>query len=138
MQTSGIGPFVAHAPEFAGVVGEQPRLIKVVDTNAHEGPVYVAHEDALYFTSVPRVIDAPAPGEDAIDGLKVDQAGNLYVCGPGGIWILGANGQHLGTLKLPESPHNPAWGDADGQTLYVTALTSIYRVRLNISGIRPQ
>jgi gluconolactonase len=79
-----------------------------------------------------------AEGEDAIDGLKVDQAGNLYVCGPGGIWILGPDGRHLGTLALPESPHNLAWGDADGRSLYVTALTSIYRIRTLIPGIRPQ
>jgi gluconolactonase len=79
-----------------------------------------------------------APGEDAIDGLKVDQAGNLYVCGPGGIWILSPDGVHLGTLGLPEAPHNLAWGDADRQMLYITALTSVYRIRLNIPGIRPQ
>jgi gluconolactonase len=79
-----------------------------------------------------------APGEDAIDGLKVDRAGNLYVCGPGGIWVLSARGEHLGTLVLPEAPHNLAWGDEDGRTLYVTALTSVYRLRLGIAGIRPE
>jgi gluconolactonase len=79
-----------------------------------------------------------APGEDAIDGIKVDQAGNLYVCGPGGIWVLSPEGKQLGLLKLPEDPHNLAWGDEDGKTLYVTALTSIYRVRLSIAGVRPQ
>ena len=79
-----------------------------------------------------------APGEDAIDGLKVDRAGNLYVCGPGGVWVLSAEGVHLGTLSLPEAPHNLAWGDEDGRTLYVTALTSVYRLRLSIPGIRPE
>jgi gluconolactonase len=79
-----------------------------------------------------------APGEDAIDGIKVDVEGNLYVCGPGGIWVLSPAGEHLGTLRLPESPHNLAWGDADGRTLYVTALTSVYRLRLNVPGIRPE
>src|SRR5207244_6953395 len=79
-----------------------------------------------------------APGEDAIDGLKVDREGNLYVCGPGGIWVLSPEGEHLGTLRLPEAPHNLAWGDEDGRTLYVTALTSVYRIRLEIPGIRPQ
>jgi gluconolactonase len=79
-----------------------------------------------------------APGEDAIDGVKVDQAGNLYVCGPGGIWVLSPNGKHLGTIKTPEAPHNLAWGDEDGRTLYITALTSIYRMRLTIPGLRPQ
>jgi gluconolactonase len=78
-----------------------------------------------------------APGEDAIDGIKVDEEGNLYVCGPGGIWVLSAQGHHLGTLRLPEAPHNLAWGDADARTLYVTAETSIYRLRLAIPGLRP-
>jgi gluconolactonase len=78
-----------------------------------------------------------APGEDAIDGIKVDVEGNVYVCGPGGIWVLSPEGDHLGTLKLPESPHNLAWGDADSQALYVTALTSVYRLRLDVPGIRP-
>jgi gluconolactonase len=70
-----------------------------------------------------------APGEDAIDGIKVDEKGNLYVCGPGGIWVLSPEGEHLATLRLPEAPHNLAWGDEDGKTLYVTAETSIYRLR---------
>jgi gluconolactonase len=78
-----------------------------------------------------------ADGEDAIDGLKVDQTGNVYACGPGGIWVISPDGQQLGTLRLPEAPHNLAWGDADGRTLYVTALTSVYRIRLQIPGIRP-
>ncbi len=78
-----------------------------------------------------------APGEDALDGIKVDQQGNLYVCGPGGIWILSPQGKHLGLIKGPEDPHNLAWGDDDGKTLYITALTGIYRIRVNIPGIRP-
>jgi gluconolactonase len=76
--------------------------------------------------------------EDAIDGIKVDRAGNLYVCGPGGIWVLSPDGRHLGTLRLPETAHNLSWGDANGRTLYVTALTSVYRLRLEIPGIRPE
>ena len=78
-----------------------------------------------------------APGEDAIDGIKVDQRGNLFVCGPGGIWVLSPEGERLGLLRLPEDPHNLAWGDEDGLALYVTALTSVYRLRLNVPGIRP-
>jgi hypothetical protein len=46
-------------------------------------------------------------------------------------------GKHLGTLKGPEHPHNLAWGDDDGKTLYLAAQTGLYRMRLNISGIRP-
>jgi gluconolactonase len=78
-----------------------------------------------------------AEGEDAIDGIKVDELGNLYVCGPGGVWVLAPDGRHLGTLRLPEDPHNLAWGDPDGRSLYITALTSVYRLRLNVAGIRP-
>jgi gluconolactonase len=79
-----------------------------------------------------------APGEDAIDGIKVDVQGNVYVCGPGGLWVLSPDGEHLGTLRLPEAPHNLAWGDEDGRTLYITALTSVYRLRTNVRGIRPE
>jgi len=78
-----------------------------------------------------------AAGEDAIDGIKIDQAGNVFVCGPGGVWVLSPDGEHLGTLRLPEDPHNLAWGDADAHTLYITALTSVYRLRLTVPGIRP-
>jgi gluconolactonase len=79
-----------------------------------------------------------APGEDAIDGIKVDIKGNLYVSGPGGLWVLAADGTHLGTIKAPKHPHNMAWGDADGKTLYMTAQSGLYRMRLNIPGVRPQ
>ena len=75
-----------------------------------------------------------APGEDAIDGIKVDQRGNVYVSGPGGLWILSSDGRHLGTLRGPEHPHNMAWGDADGRTLYLAAQTGIYGLRLNVAG----
>jgi len=78
-----------------------------------------------------------APGEDALDGMKVDKQGNLYVSGPGGLWILSAGGKHLGTIVAPKEPHNLAWGDEDGKTLYLCALTGLYRMRLNIEGIRP-
>jgi gluconolactonase len=70
------------------------------------------------------------PGEDAIDGIKLDRDGNLFVSGPGGLWILSRDGRHLGTLRGPEHPHNLAWGDDDGRTLYLTAQTGLYRIRL--------
>jgi gluconolactonase len=74
-----------------------------------------------------------APGEDALDGVKVDQRGNVYVSGPGGLWILSPAGKHLGTIVTPEHPHNFAWGD-DGRSLYVTARSTLYRLRLNVAG----
>ncbi len=78
-----------------------------------------------------------APGQDALDGLKVDQQGNVYSTGPGGLWIFSPEGKPLGLIKGSEDPHNMAWGDDDGKTLYITALTSIYRIRLNVPGVRP-
>ncbi len=78
-----------------------------------------------------------APGEDALDGMKVDRSGNLYVSGPGGLWIVSAEGKHLGTIIAPKHPHNMTWGDADGKTLYLCARTGLYRMRLNVEGIRP-
>jgi len=76
----------------------------------------------------------PAPGEDAIDGIKVDVLGNVYVSGPGGLWVISAAGTHLGTIYAPKHVHNMAWGDDDGKTLYLCARSSLYRMRLNVAG----
>jgi gluconolactonase len=75
-----------------------------------------------------------APGEDAIDGIKVDEKGNLYVSGPGGLWVLSPEGRHLGTIVGPKHPHNMAWGDDDGKTLYLCAQSGLYKMRLGIAG----
>ncbi len=71
-----------------------------------------------------------APEPEALDGIKVDVEGNLYVSGPGGLWILSPAGKHLGTLRAPELPANFAFGGADGRTLYMAARTGLYRVQL--------
>jgi gluconolactonase len=76
-------------------------------------------------------------GEGVPDGMKVDQAGNLYVTGPGGIWIWDSKGHHLGTIILPEQPANLAWGDSDLKTLYITATTSLYALKTNARGFVP-
>jgi gluconolactonase len=78
-----------------------------------------------------------AKGEGVPDGMKVDLAGNLFVTGPGGIWVWDAGGRHLGTILLPEQPANLAWGDADLATLYITATTSVYRLKTNTHGFVP-
>jgi gluconolactonase len=77
------------------------------------------------------------PGDEALDGVKVDNEGNVYVSAPGGVWILSPDGRHLGTIRAEERPANFAWGDADGRTLYMAAHTGLYRVRLAVPGIRP-
>lgn len=78
-----------------------------------------------------------ARGDDAIDGIKVDIEGHVYVSGPGGLWIFAASGQHLGTVQMPRHPHNMAFGDADSRTLYVCAEDRLYRMRVLVAGIRP-
>lgn len=74
------------------------------------------------------------PGEDAWDGMKIDVKGNLYLSGPGGLWIVSPEGKHLGTIVGPEHPHNLAWGGEDHKTLYLAAQTGLYRLTVNISG----
>ena len=78
-----------------------------------------------------------APGDDGLDGIKVDQKGNLYVSAPGGLWVISPEGKHLGTIVTPRHAHNMAWGDADGKTLYLCSRSGLYRIRLNIAGVRP-
>jgi gluconolactonase len=80
--------------------------------------------------------DAPEDRDLALDGIKVDRKGNLYVSGPGGLWILDAEGKHLGTIRGPRLPANFAWGD-DGRTLCLTARSGLYRLPLRVVGILP-
>ena len=108
-------------------VGDWDEKHKVVNRYAVNSDGSLGKGDLLFDTT-------NAPGEDAIDGIKVDQRGNLYVSGPGGLWIISAEGKHLGTLHGPEHPHNIAWGEADRRTLYLAAQTGIYRIRLNVPG----
>jgi gluconolactonase len=78
-----------------------------------------------------------APGGEALDGMKVDREGLLFVSGPGGVWVISPEGKHLGTIQAPELPANMAFGDADGRTLYLAARTGVYRIRLSHEGVRP-
>jgi gluconolactonase len=74
-----------------------------------------------------------APGSEALDGIKLDREGHLYVSGPGGLWIIAPDGTHLGTLRAPRLPANFAWGE-DGKTLFLTARSGLYKTRLMIEG----
>jgi len=69
------------------------------------------------------------------DGLALDTQGNIFATGPGGVWIFTPEGKHLGTIQPDEVPANVTFGDADGKTLYMTARTGLYRVRLNAQGL---
>jgi gluconolactonase len=82
--------------------------------------------------------EEPGGKHDGVpDGMKVDKSGNLFVTGPKGIWVWDANGNHLGTIAMPEQPANLTWGDQDYRTLYITATTSVYRLEMKTQGFIP-
>ncbi len=80
----------------------------------------------------------PGAERDGVpDGMRFDEQGDLYVTGPLGVWVWNAKGRHLGTIVVPEQPANLAWGDDDYQTLYLTATTSVYKLRTRRRGFVP-
>jgi gluconolactonase len=78
--------------------------------------------------------DVTGDGGGAPDGMKMDSKGNLYTTGPGGIHIFAPDATDLGVIGLPEGPANFTWGDADLRTLFITATSSLYIVRVNVPG----
>ena len=62
------------------------------------------------------------------DGMKCDERGNIWVTGPGGVWVISAEGEHLGTILVPENTGNMTWGGADWHTLYIPSSTSLYAI----------
>ena len=76
------------------------------------------------------------PATGYADGMKPDVAGNIYCTGPKGIWIVSPSGAFLDTIGMSETPSNCNWGDADRKTLYITAGSSLYRIRLLTTGIK--
>lgn len=100
----------------------------------------VQHEDRI---SHPKLIIDMARGQEPCpfpcaagypDGMKVDQKGNIYSTGPGGIWVVTPDGKHLGTILVPDHPANLAFGGADGKTLFITCRPGLYRIRLKVAG----
>ncbi|MGH7910864.1 MAG: SMP-30/gluconolactonase/LRE family protein, partial [Candidatus Dormibacteraceae bacterium] len=76
----------------------------------------------------------PDPRRGSPDGIKCDALGNLWVTGPGGVWVVSPSGEHLGTVLVPEKAANLNWGGPGWNQLYVTASTSLYRIRTRIPG----
>ena len=102
----------------------------VADAGRREVRVYdlgTANPSRTFATVVPwkRGIQGSA------DGITADSTGRLYLAGPGGIWVFDVNGGRLGVIATPETPSSSAFDDADGRTLYITAESSIYKVRFN-------
>ena len=74
------------------------------------------------------------PGQGAPDGLKGDEMGNLWATGPGGVLVFSPDGEHLGTIQPTERPANLTFGGGDGRTLFMTAQSGFYRIRVKVAG----
>jgi len=100
--------------------------------------VWMAYDVGAEGLSNARVfVDATGwPGEGVPDGMKVDLSGNLFATGPTGVWVIGPDGEHLGIIQPDELPANVGFAD-DGRTLYMTARTGLYRIRLSTTGPIP-
>ncbi|HMO58879.1 MAG TPA: SMP-30/gluconolactonase/LRE family protein [Roseiflexaceae bacterium] len=117
-----------------GLAFSPDEQILYVDDSArrHVRAFDVASDGTLHNSRIIADLDHPQPGSP--DGMKIDMQGHLYVTGATGVWVFEPDGTHLGVIVTPERPANCAWGDADRQTLYITARTSIYRIRTLIPG----
>jgi gluconolactonase len=73
------------------------------------------------------------------DGMKVDVQGNVYSTGMGGVWVISPAGKRLGQIPAPQGMRfsNLAFGDSDSKTLFVVSPKTLWRIRLNVAGIRP-
>lgn len=82
-------------------------------------------------------IGAPDDFEAGIcDGMKCDEHGNIWVTGPGGVWVVAPDGEHLGTVEVPEHTGNLNWGGPNWDWLYVPSSTSVYRFQCKVGGNR--
>ena len=67
------------------------------------------------------------------DGMKCDERGNIWVTGPGGVWVISPEAEHLGVIEVPENVGNIAWGGPDWRMLYMPSSTSLYRVPTKVA-----
>jgi gluconolactonase len=153
-----------HELDFQGVYripagGGEPELAVAEDEfELPNGLCFSPDESLLYINdthhALIRVYDVAADGtlsngrlffdeigngvieEGVPDGMKCDERGNIWVTGPGGVWIINARGEHLGVLEVPENVGNLAWGGTDWRTLFIPSSTSVYRIRTKVASAR--
>ena len=80
------------------------------------------------------ILDMNVDAQGGPDGMKLDAEGNMYVTGPGGLWVATPEGQHLGTIEFPQLPANLCFGGPDYQTIFVTARTGLYSIEVSVAG----
>jgi gluconolactonase len=103
-------------------------------TNSDDQAIHAFDLAANGMASNGRLVVSNIPG--APGGIRVDEDGNLFVAARS-VFVYSPNGQLIRTIEMPETPSNLAFGDPDFRTLYVTARTSVYRVRVGVKGAVP-
>jgi gluconolactonase len=99
-------------------------FIKIYDVNA-DGSLA---NGRMFFEGIGSgVIEEGIP-----DGMKCDERGNIWVTGPGGIWVISSDGEHLGTIEVPENTGNLTWGGDDWHTLFIPSSSSLYSIRTKV------
>jgi gluconolactonase len=93
-------PFISHDAALADVLGVAPRLVQVAEVDAHEGPVYVAGEDALYFTTLPRETGVPAPGFPVVDIKRLALDGDRFPLESERVTVVRANANAANGMTL--------------------------------------
>jgi gluconolactonase len=153
--------------DFQGVYrippgGGEPQLL-VDDFDQPNGLCFSTDESLLYINDTTRahirVFDVAADGTlsnsrvladgigsgsleigDLVDGMKLDERGNVWVTGPGGVCVFDPDGQHIGTVEVPENVGNVNWarppGGSEWNQLIIPATTSVYRITCKVSGNR--
>ena len=124
--------------EYPNGIAFSPDERTLYVSNTRPGQYIVAYDlDADgAVTGVRHFADMPSPddGNGVPDGMKVDIEGRVYCTGPGGCWVFAPDGALIGVIELPEYPANCGWGGADNRTLYFTANTSVYSLRMTTPG----
>ena len=110
------------------------QFLYVDDTAQKNLRRYRFHADGTVSDGMIFADEKVAGSKGVPDGMKVDTRGNLYVVGPGGIWVWSPEGKHLGTLLLPQQPANLTWGGPGNSTLFITAGSAVYRISTRVHG----
>ena len=112
-------------------------LLYVNDTKKQQIFVFsVSKDKAAQKTGVFAEVDT-SYGKGVVDGMKADIKGNIYVTGPGGIWVFSPDGNPLAVVYIPEPVGNLCFGGKDSKTLFITASASVYSLKTGIPGIVP-
>ena len=113
---------------------EETLYVANSDGASRQWMAYAVDEDGMLGDGRGFVEVTDDPGQGAPDGLKVDEMGNLWGTGPGGVWVFSPDGKHLGSIQPTERPANLAFGGGDGRTLFMTAQSGFYRIRVQVAG----